>query len=193
LPVSKNFSIISSPAAEPNHQRGDQGTAGKYWDSNADDRDANLITTVINNSLAYGATNDGSFVDVIWTSQTSNPSIPYEKMEKPNAPFVKLYVPVDWSNQESLSAKLFQFGTIITDDNGNIITFYGNKDAGAARQKEDGSFYIDIEGDVYQELRSAGNKAGYDYGSFSMNNAMTLALWDFWMNKRNDAGELMGK
>ncbi|MBF0494675.1 MAG: hypothetical protein HQL28_06050, partial [Candidatus Omnitrophica bacterium] len=120
--------------------------------------------------------------------------------------------------KEVLYAKLRQFGTVTRDSRGVVIDFFGNQDNGAIKRiqsiSEVGATEIDEirklpmcqdftltenmrfipnykAKDIWKAFDRAiqsGGSVGYDYGSFSMNNDMMLALWEYWTAKKDAAG-----
>ncbi|MDP8299154.1 MAG: hypothetical protein P9L88_04550 [Candidatus Tantalella remota] len=183
-------------------QRGWQGMAADYLGSDGTTIEMDLFTACVLNSLPFGATNDRGSIDTFWTSQLIFPTIAQDRTVRSGAAYQKFYVPIDWQllvdDPDKLASQLFQFGTCTVDENGYVEYFFTNKEKGAATQA--GNKYkiiqnaVDMDPDresqdhtIFGKLH-ASKAPGYDYGSFSMNNEMTLAWWKYWMEKKNDQG-----
>ncbi|MFH1798284.1 MAG: hypothetical protein ABH844_02910 [Candidatus Omnitrophota bacterium] len=174
--------------------RGSQDTVGTYSDANTNTVDAELFPMVVLNSLDFAKSNDGTSTDVFWTSQLIAGTVNHEELQRIKAPYAKLIVPIDWTvPQDVLYEQLFQFGTVGTDASWYIKGFAGNQKNGPIMKTEKG-YALNMEHKyIYDDLKrySETGHAGLDYGSFSMNNEMLLALWDYWIKKEDENGILI--
>ncbi len=180
----------ASPITQPlGNARGRQDVIGHYRNSSGELVNAELLPLVILNSLDFAQTNDAKRVDTFWTSQLVAGTVPHTSVRRNNASYDKFLVPIDWTVPENtLASQLFQFGTATTDEEGYIQKFHGSQAYGAAMKLTDGSFALNPESKrIYNELKNS-PQAWFDFGSFSMGNAMLIALWDYWMNKRDENG-----
>ncbi|MFH1305213.1 MAG: hypothetical protein ABIH74_02280 [Candidatus Omnitrophota bacterium] len=183
----------SSPLAQSlSNSRGRQALVGSFRASSGELTDAELLLYVILNSLDFARSNDGSSSDTYWTSQDIAGTVRHTAIERSNASYSKFMVPIDWSvSPELLHAQLFQFGTMTTDERGFIQNFYGNQTRGAAMKTATGGYALNPEhAHVHADLKDS-PQAGFDFGSYSMNNAMKLALWNYWVEKRDENGTLI--
>ena len=169
--------------------RAEQDILGVYRDAQNNAINGTLLPLVMLNSLDFARTNDKRRVDTFWVSQLAFGTIDHGSIKRVNAPFDKFFVPINWDlPKQELLALLWQFGKLGMDGNGFINMFYPNQKAGGVI-KRNGDFIIENDKDqkFYDTLKGVPS-SGLDFGSFSMNNTMTLAVWEYYLNKKDDDG-----
>ncbi|MDP3789724.1 MAG: hypothetical protein Q8R48_04910, partial [Candidatus Omnitrophota bacterium] len=167
-------------------QRGWQELLGNFMTGKGLSVQARLILGVMLNSLDFAGTSQGrNYTDMFWTSQQVAGTIPHNRIEKSSFAFQKFYVPIDWDvPKELLLKQLRQFGTIAIDKTtGEIVEFFGNQDSGAVKVEEGRLVYNKDNQYILDALKRNDVIAGFDFGSFRMNNALLRVLWNYWVNK----------
>lgn len=161
-----------------NLSRADQPLVGSVQNAKGEKIQLNLLAAVLLSTSAFASNCPAGSMDVYWTNQLGFGTSNLDRAECHLNKFA-VKVPVNPNGKD-----LYDYGTFIVADNGNLLKFLANKNL----TEKDASTGIYVRsqknGKDYDELLSAAKegKAFFDFGSFNMSNAFDRALYDYWVN-----------